>query len=444
MAAFRHRFYKHLVDLYSTPFYDELEKESYYGGRLELFYQGKVEGNCYQLDVVSQYPSVMYSNLYPTKRIGSSDSSPVKLEVKDLSIAHIAKVRIKTDRSRFPLRLLREGTLYPVGEFITTLAGPELLAAKQAGCIEELYSWTKYELRPLFREFVAHFFEKRQEAKQRNDDQESYFLKIMMNSLYGKFGQQTPEWKDLDSRNDLPQWVQSWLSRDEYDQQILQHNPNAPQMFLHSKLDSRKVIRYRTIGKHAQITEERKPHRNSFCAIASYVTSYARMMLDRLIETAGRGEVYYVVTDSIFTSQTGFDRLCAETQVDSGRLGSLTTETSGTNGLFKALHHWRLGSKFKYGSRKSGGNPECPRCHVALDGLDQVCNSCGSTIEEFANRETQFEGIKGVLRRRNREGIIVRKHTKIYQRKYDRGTVTRSGWIAPHEFHVPNGKNKKR
>lgn len=441
MAAFRHRFYSHGICLDNESSYENIERDSYYGGRLELFRMGEIPGMTYQLDVNSQYPSVMHNNLFPVERITHSRKSTVEMTPEKLTVEYIATVRVKTDVSRYPLRVKGIGTIYPTGQFITTLAGPELQFAKRNGDILEVYDWARYRLEPVFRRFVSHFWGRRKEAKERNDNVEDYFLKILMNSLYGKFGQQTPEWEDLDSVNDLPQWVQGFLAPEEYEDFIEQPNPTAPQYLIWKKQGEHKQVKYRTIGKHCQMSQERKPHRNSFCAISSFVTSYARAQMNNLIDIAGRENVYYVVTDAVFTSYEGFRRLQSAGRVGETGLGKLSIEAKGTNARFDALHHYRLGEKRRRGSRTSKGVVVCPDCSQPVGDDDTSCISCGKPIKSLRTVETKFTGIRGVLRSESKDRIRVSRIVKNWGRSYDRGRVDDVGIVTPLRYTVARDRN---
>jgi len=63
---------------------------------------------------------------------------------------------------------------------------------------------------------------------------------------------------------------------------------------------------------------------NSFVAIASFVTAYARCYLWELIEKAGEENVLYMDTDSLFVTKKGYENL--KDYLDNKELGKLKLE----------------------------------------------------------------------------------------------------------------------
>ena len=153
-----------------------------------------------------------------------------------------------------------------------------------------------------FAGYVNHFYGLRQEYKQSGDGRQ-LFCKLMLNSLYGKFGQRaTSERVDQDSRiteiMDEDDWESLW--------HLSFYDPGGelPYMTKHSKL--------------------REP-RNQWMGFAAFITSYARVELNRAILTAG-DEVVYCDTDSVHYLESAHERMMA--QMDMGQeLGQWDLET---------------------------------------------------------------------------------------------------------------------
>ena len=70
-----------------------------------------------------------------------------------------------------------------------TLAGPELLYAYAKGLISYSKSWATYHCRVVFDEFVAKFWQMKLEGEREKNLVKRTFAKLLLNSLYGKFGQ---------------------------------------------------------------------------------------------------------------------------------------------------------------------------------------------------------------------------------------------------------------
>lgn len=286
-AAFRHRFMHSKIYIHNNERALELERESYYGGRTEMFFKGKVkEKPIFALDVNSMYPSVMQDNLFPSKLV--KVLGPVlPHELKKLLAKYlvIAKVRVKTSVPCVPVRVNKR-LVFPVGEFITTLCTPELDLILQHGEIEEVLEVAIYQGERLFSDYVSWFYQQRLNAKRKGDLVKNLLYKLFMNSLYGKFGQKAHNWKII---GPCPP------------------NEISTMQYYDASTGQRGVIK-RFAGQEIESQEERESF-NSFPAIAAFVTSYARSLLFRYILQAGWENVFYCDTDSLFVNTEGLRRL---------------------------------------------------------------------------------------------------------------------------------------
>ena len=157
--------------------------ESAYGGRVEIFKTGLLEGpiDCY--DINSLYPSVMERQEYPLPNSGSMRTS---LNLEKESVSRI-EIEIP-DNNRIPCLPYRsEGKLiFPTGKITGTWAAPEIRKSLEDGAKINKVFWS-YEYsktcRP-FKKWVSTMYDLRKNEK---DDLMKYTLKIKMNSVFGKF-----------------------------------------------------------------------------------------------------------------------------------------------------------------------------------------------------------------------------------------------------------------
>lgn len=301
-GAYRHRFMHHKIWLHDNRAAVELERAAYYGGRSEAFRVGELDvGTVYKLDVNSMYPYVMREYEYPVALKEVIEPADMTDLVKALSkYAVVAEVEIETDEPVYPYHLGRRN-VYPIGRFTSTLSTPELNYALEHGHVVGVHKLACYRTRPIFVEFVEYFYGLKVEYDQRGDRLNRSLIKLIMNSLYGKFGQ----------RGFVDQWVRSC----EPDRYEVEHVVSAD--------GQRRYTLYRVGG--SVIRSERKGEgHNAFVAIAGHVTAYARMYLWGLIQQAGREHVFYCDTDSLFVDQVGLDNLAEF--LDESRLGGLKVE----------------------------------------------------------------------------------------------------------------------
>lgn len=157
-------------------------RRGYYGGRVEIYQTNEIEGKINHYDVNSLFPSVMLDNSYPTVSSLSVTSNP------DFNNEGIFEGWIHIPCSDFPCLPVRateilfpHGSLYgswPYPEVRQALAdGGKILSCKQAIEFNETEN--------PFDSYVKFCYQKRLESTSKID---SDFYKLMLNSLYGKFG----------------------------------------------------------------------------------------------------------------------------------------------------------------------------------------------------------------------------------------------------------------
>jgi hypothetical protein len=185
---------KYLKQEYMTPFVprNDFAREAYYGGRTEPFKTGKWCGvNGY--DINSLYPYVMYHYAYPHPNylIGPVYNVDPKLIYDYEGVSHV-KIKVP-DCHIPPLPYHHNQTLYfPTGILKGYYTHCEIRNALENGCelldvYETLYST---EVCYPFQDYVSELYALRQQLKAAHDPTE-LVIKIMLNSLYGKFAQRT-------------------------------------------------------------------------------------------------------------------------------------------------------------------------------------------------------------------------------------------------------------
>ena len=389
--AYRHRFMPVPIFIHDREETVKHERRAYHGGRTECFWVGRREGvKTYKLDVNSMYPYVMRENSYPVAAVHTVAKMPLhKLEKLLEDFAVIADVVISTDEPAYVCHDAA-GLYYPVGEFETTLCTPELKYAFENWHIVSVGQVSWYRQDRIFRDFVDYFYNKRLEAKAAGQTTYVSFYKLILNSLYGKFGQLLHGWE------------------------IIGHC--EPGYYFQETVYDVEAHKVYTRRYHDSIIERsREPAEayNSFPAIAAHVTAYARMYLWQLIMTAGRKNVLYVDTDSLFVTEEGLANL--RPFIDPKRLGALKVEGETDYLEISAPKVYRFGLETKTKGIRDNAL-------YKGDGL--------YVQDQWTRLGTRVKHQLG-------EVYLIRKIEKHLSYEIRKGTVTVSGWIEPIRLELP-------
>lgn len=253
----------------------KLEVESYFGGRVEVFKRGKFN-NVVVLDVNSMYPYSMRDLVVPIRPIAKIRNMSIEklkeLLEKDTPVIARVQLNIPTNVYIPPAPYkhpISKKLIFPVGRFVTTLASPELKIVLPY--IEKIELAVVYRGARIFKEYVEYYYNKRQEAKMRGDNVNNMFYKLLLNSLYGKFGEKR----------------------------------KLQKMVMDLKLD-KTVLYISASGKRYKIIDgllveviPKEVEYGRFTAISSFITSQARAYLWKLMNLVPSEKLLYCDTDSI-------------------------------------------------------------------------------------------------------------------------------------------------
>lgn len=133
-SSYRHRRPRPRVLIDPDPEARALESAAITGGRRWVRWTGQQPPGLYaDLDLVTAHLVVMSERLLPMRRLRSFDSLPLASRLLDSQVLDVlAEVTVETDSPRYPWDS-GAGVFYPVGRFSTTLAGPEIRAARDRG-----------------------------------------------------------------------------------------------------------------------------------------------------------------------------------------------------------------------------------------------------------------------------------------------------------------------
>ena len=264
MEAWRSRFTKRSYGQFSFKY----SLDAYYGGRTEVFWKGRCEGDIKVADFRSMYPTVMKFEMYPD----TSTIQEGKLEDHKYGIGRFKVFQPDVHIPALPFRA--SGRLFfPVGEMEGWWSYAEIRHAQETCGLQVIEQYegfgTNIGCRP-FVKYVDYFYNKRKDSRACGDKFGEDFYKLFLNNLYGKYGQHNQSLK-------------------------LTTDPTASDtkdMKLIKLLGPFKVFR--------GTSEEPAPTSNFMWGI--YITAYARIRLHKALKACHDcgHDVLYCDTDSVF------------------------------------------------------------------------------------------------------------------------------------------------
>lgn len=385
-----------------------LERAAYYGGQTTCFYLGGIvplddksnessklvqdcdrarpTGPIWLLDVRSLYPSVMRDGRFPFRRLFRRQGmDAVELRRTMAQYGAIARVRISDAQNEYTVR--RDGRqMQATGEFDTELAGPELERALRSGSVSKVYDAQVYCMDCLFRDWVDCWYGRRLEAIRQGDEFSVAFAKMILNSLSGKFAQQSDIWQDVPSKRPLVDWGY-WYEID---------------------ADTGERQEWRSVGGNAQQHVPAPDPWYTFPAISAYITAMGREHMRWLRSLCPKGSVLYQATDSLMVTKDGYYALHEQGLIRQNELGYLSVKTVADYGEVLGCNHYRIGEQWV----RAG--------------------SWGKAVRGEDGRfwYQSFEGVKSIISRAPDGSIRVDEHLLGEIGEYQKGTVDESGWTA--------------
>ncbi|XP_071691998.1 DNA polymerase-like [Rutidosis leptorrhynchoides] len=364
---------------------DQFIRHGYYGGHTDAY---KPHGkDLYFYDVNSLYPFIM-------KEFPMPHGAPVwygNLQEKDLDnkLGFIeAYVECpKTLKNPFlPYRDKNGLLLFPTGKFVGVYFSEELKFAREIGYTVIPLSGYLFEKKESpFSNFVSNLFESRLEAKKSGNDALSYVYKILMNSLYGRFGIN-------------PQSTKTEVCDTVRSRKLLRRSELISADVLN---DNCNVVSYHHNYKSNDYWD---PPKNTAVQLSAAITAYARIYIYPYIS---REDCYYTDTDSVVLGNPLPDEL-----ISSSILGKFKLEDRISEGFFLALKSYCYKTvdgkeivKFK-GAAKDQISPEWFPSQLANPDLKQQVTVEAhfriewSTLEVYKKDQKFLVGInKGAKRK---------------------------------------------
>ncbi len=408
-AAYRHKHLTQEILCDDCEPARELSRDALATGEARLWFAGKIvdpltyadrrarapkhiplklrPGPVYVVDCNSCYPYVMRDNLFPRKLVAyKAAATMADLETWRGPLSLIARVRIQSPEQPYPV-LLEKERWFCVGDFWTTLAGPELDAAYADGAIVDVSTIAAYLPGRLFKSFVDRFYPLKVAAGQAGQDAEYAFFKLILDALPGKFAQRNVGWEWTDDPG--PGFL--WGS----------YRKTSP-----GSTDSRL---YRVIAGYVQQEGDKMDSLDSLPAISAFVNAYARVYMRAVRRQIGEQHILYQDTDSLHLTADGYDRLVSLGMVDRWELGKFRLETIAQVAEYRGPKDYTLDGRHVVAGRKLSAVPDGHNVYVQ---------------EQTAELDT-------VLGRRPDGSVLVDKVRKRLGKYHPRGRWLSDGRVMP-------------
>lgn len=376
---------------------DDYARRSYFGGRTEIFkpvFQSKKE-TLKNYDINSLYPFVMRDNDFPlcldyeTNSFEKDQLGIYEITIKSPDDIYIPVLGVKADCGN-GLKYI-----FPKGVIRGYFCSPEInLALKEGYKILKVHSGKVYKNGgKIFKTFVNDLYEKRLEAKRDKKGADEIIYKLMMNSLYGRFGMNV--------------WDKEKMVFDDGSEGIT--------LKYEFKTSKGRLIR---IGSSPS---EMGGFSFSNVLIATFVTSYARCENYKYLKKFQKS-IHYTDTDSFFTT---------ETIKEKKELGELKLENESNCACFILPKTYILeGKKFKVVKAKSFEKKKIQSLQFSdffscLEGDIRLMAKQGKSPIKH-DLDVKMESFRQSLRK-GKIMSVSKKSEKILRSKYDKRILVKKG-----------------
>lgn len=388
--SFRHRLMQDEVILHNDERALQLERDGYYGGRVEAFHIGELSGESfYKLDVNSMYPYIMKESSFPVELVAYAEHIPLNLLAYHLRRYYcLAEVELSIKQ---PCYAYSNGIklLFPIGEFTAVLHHVDLDKAYQRGEVRAVRRIALYKRGDVFTRYVKFFYALKLQAEAEGDKITRQQAKIFLNSLYGKFGQREVVSKILPNTG-----VKQYNRMSGYSETL------------------RQTVEVNYLGEQLELRYKGGESCYSSPVIAGAVTAYARAYLWDLIQACGTRNVFYVDTDSLIVNQEGYERITP--YLDISRLGYLKLEGVANNLIIYGAKDYQFGAEVK------------------LKGIPKKARKLSDNLWEYE----QFRGAKTWLHDGLETGVKIYTRLKARKGTYDKGIILPNGSVLPWCLHL--------
>ena len=255
----------------------DADRLAIYSGRRFCWQTGELKrGRYVELDIEKAYTTAARDLPLPVQRMGKFESLPLDHRWLDCERQGvIARVLIETNSPRYPCR--HDGRVwYPVGRFWTTLAGPDIRAARDRGELRQVGAGWVHELGYALRPWASWCIASAQPDSAGTPEVARMVLRAWGRSAIGKWAQRGFERVRLGA-SPVPTWghIEAWDHSEGVRASIVDFGGTRWQVSATGAAD------------------------NAYPAIFAFVESYVRVALGNAIEVIGEKHVISCNTDGM-------------------------------------------------------------------------------------------------------------------------------------------------
>jgi len=393
MSTFRKKFLTQEIPTYFI--WNDFIRGGYSGGRVEIFnmYAMNVDKPYYYYDCNSEYPSVMYDNIFAIgkpERVHYKDADECKGKCGMMECDVITPPDL--DIPILPYRTEEKKLLFPLGSWTATYEFSLIEKAIRYGYDIRPKRVIEFEGDSIFREYVGRFYD----LKKHSEGAVRQTMKLLLNSLYGKFGER-PDKEELIT---------------------------DPDEDITGALPLNDDFGY-------CVRKFRKHNAHHLPEISARVTALAQLRLYSFIEKVQQrgGRIYYCDTDSVITDIR---------MPTSQELGDFKLEHEFIEGVFLApktycLHTYETDNPYKFVMK---GFSKSLKEHLTFKDFEKALppHNDYTAFQEYRVQPASFKTIM----RRHLDGFVTEVTKKSIKSPYNKREVLDD--LSTRPLQVINGE----
>lgn len=383
LKIFRTHFYKNESIYKSRRTLDTFIRESYKGGVVDVYKPYLVNG--YHYDVNSLYPYVMSNNYMP---VGKPNRG-FAFNDKNFNIHNFfgfIKVKVTSpDNMYIPFLTTRssDGLISPLGSWTDIYFSEEIKYALTLGYSFEYLDYYEFDKEIIFKDYVEQLYNKRVANKEKKPELSNIY-KLLLNSLYGRFGMRNTEFHNIflkNNKTDSQKFKEINLiySNTQIVDEYIINNESLKLVRFEDNINKNLLYKLSEIYLKKDIyLDDQSFSKNVSVQIASAITSYARIFMHK-IKVRYSDSLYYSDTDSLVT-----DKEIDSSDISSSKIGLFKLEGKIKKAIFIAPKLYYM--KLEHNDI------------VKAKGVKQGLASESHFIKLYENNPIKFEILKSFIR----------------------------------------------